>query len=245
MPVAINIFAKPIIYPGWYEFMFYSVDLKSFAMYAVSLSLLLSMVGCGGERMSVKPRVALDDYGALERSVFHETNVLRRDPRAYADVLKGMAARMRGNIYHPENETVAIVTREGKSAVMEAIAVLEGQSPLTTLTWSDELAALARAHVEDTGAKGLTGHDSSGGSSFPERVAALADKERFSFTAENIAYGLNRGREVVAQLFVDDGVPSRGHRDNLLTEKLKYSGVGCGYHREFQHMCVAIYADGL
>ena len=34
---------------------------------------------------------------------------------------------------------------------------------------------------------------------------------------ENIAYGTTGGEAVVIALFIDDGVPSRGHRTNIFS----------------------------
>jgi uncharacterized protein YkwD len=42
----------------------------------------------------------------------------------------------------------------------------------------------------------------------------------------------------VIGLLVDDGVASRGHRQNLLNPVFKYAGVGCGRHATYKEMCV-------
>lgn len=206
--------------------------------------IVLTVTGCTGSVAPGEGEEKQGGYSALERAVLVETNRLRKDPVAYTSILESMARRMKGNVYYQEGSSVGIITNEGKSAVTEAVGVMKGQSPLSTLAWSEELAKLAREHVKDTGGKGLLGHESSRGSSFSDRVGSVADRLRFDYTAENISYGLDNGREVVAQLFIDDGVPGRGHRKNMLTKKLKYAGVGCGYHRQYRTMCVIIYANG-
>lgn len=206
--------------------------------------IILAVSGCTGSVAPGKGAEKPGGYSALERAVLVETNRLRKDPVAYTSVLESMSRRMKGDVYYQEGSNVGIITNEGKGAVTEAIGVMKRQSPLSSLKWSEELAKLAREHVKDTGQKGLLGHESSRGKSFSDRVGAVADRLRFDYTAENISYGPDDGQEVVAQLFIDDGVPSRGHRKNMLTKKLKYAGVGCGYHRQFRTMCVIIYANG-
>ncbi len=208
---------------------------------AVALSLVF-LSGCGSSNTAVRPSIDEDQYERLARHVFNETNKLRSAPGAYVKVLKDITGRMSGDVYYPLDSKVGVVTNEGPSAVNEAIAVLRKQKALGKLTWSDELAVLARAHVDDTGEKGLVGHESSAGRSFSERVASVIVRDKFSAGAENIAYGYSNGRDVVSQLFVDDGVPDRGHRTNLLKRQLSHTGVACGYHSRYGHMCVAIYA---
>ena len=60
--------------------------------------------------------------------------------------------------------------------------------------------------------------------------------------AENIAYGENPARDVVIQLLVDDGVPDRGHRNNILAGNWGVEGVACGSHRDYRQICVMNYA---
>jgi uncharacterized protein YkwD len=49
---------------------------------------------------------------------------------------------------------------------------------------------------------------------------------------------------VVIGLLVDDGVPSRGHRHNILSADARFAGVGCGHHTEYGTMCVIDFAGG-
>jgi uncharacterized protein YkwD len=53
-----------------------------------------------------------------------------------------------------------------------------------------------------------------------------------------IAYGPVDAIDAVRQLIVDDGVQDRGHRVIIFSPELKFAGVSCGKHPEFQTMCV-------
>jgi uncharacterized protein YkwD len=60
---------------------------------------------------------------------------------------------------------------------------------------------------------------------------------------ENIDYGSRNPRNVVLSLLIDDGVASRGHRDNILREDISLAGVASGYHRTYGVMCVIDYLE--
>jgi uncharacterized protein YkwD len=64
---------------------------------------------------------------------------------------------------------------------------------------------------------------------------------------EAISYGpyrIDRGRDVIAQLLVDDGVPGRGHRKTIFDTDYRLAGVSCGSHPLFATTCVIDFAGG-
>ena len=80
------------------------------------------------------------------------------------------------------------------------------------------------------------GHSSSDGTSMSDRLLKFGVFG--GLCSENISYGPNDGWDIVKGLFIDDGVPSRGHRHNLFNPNVKVIGVGCGTHKVYRNMCV-------
>jgi uncharacterized protein YkwD len=101
------------------------------------------------------------------------------------------------------------------------------------------LSLAARDHTRDQGKTGAIGHAGSDGST---PVTRAARHGRGSYVGENIAYATGSGREIVVDLLIDDGVPSRGHRQNILREHYRQAGVSIGAHRHYGAMCVIDYA---
>lgn len=71
---------------------------------------------------------------------------------------------------------------------------------------------------------GKTGHDRSAACKLPQRNA---------YWAENCDYGMATGRDVIAHLLIDEGVPSLGHRENCLNPRLSFLGVGQTTHPKY------------
>jgi len=44
---------------------------------------------------------------------------------------------------------------------------------------------------------------------------------------------------------VDDGVPSRGHRTNMMNPAFKCVGIGCAVHKVYDVMVCLDYAGGM
>jgi len=110
----------------------------------------------------------------------------------------------------------------------EAIGVLKAIKGLPLFKTSPGLCQAAKDHVNDQGPKGGFGHRRSDGS---------------QFWGENISYGKDTAEEIVIQWLIDDGVPDRIHRKNLLNPYYRYIGVGCGYHSRYNIMGVMDVAE--
>ena len=177
-----------------------------------------------------------------ELEVIAEINLLRSDPPGYARLrLEPLRVYYHSKLFfHPDRSPVPIQTMEGVAALDECIRVLENTKPLSTLTPCEGLTLAAREMTLEQGATKSTGHTGSSGSTMPERI------ERYGIwnglIAENISYGFNKPRDIIAFLLIDDGVPDRGHRVTLLDWELNRVGVSIGSHRRYKHMCVMEFA---
>ena len=61
---------------------------------------------------------------------------------------------------------------------------------------------------------------------------------------ENIALGTDSADAIVIQMIVDDGIPSRGHRGNVMNEEYHVVGICVGAHSKFKHVCIVDFASG-
>jgi uncharacterized protein YkwD len=69
----------------------------------------------------------------------------------------------------------------------------------------------------------LDTHESSNGTKFSERLAKYFPNKSIS---ENIDFGYSNSLDIVCHLLLDCGVPSLGHRFNIIDQKYKLNTVG-------------------
>jgi len=186
------------------------------------------------------PAAAMDQ--GLAKQVLAEINLSRSAPRSYAGFLRTFRGLFQGKEYLLPGSTTRIRTSEGARAVDEAIRFLSRQKPLPPLGWSEGLAAAAAELAEEQGRSGDTGHEGRRSHGMRERIERHGRWQRE--IAENIGYGPSVAREMVMQLIIDDGVPSRGHRTNIFGAAFTVAGVACGPHPRFGSMCVIDFAGG-
>lgn len=104
------------------------------------------------------------------------------------------------------------------------------QIGLTTLEWNDEIAEIAREHSENMANSKFFSHTDLQGLMVNDRADALGIK-KWRAIGENIAY--NRGYENPAKSAVEKWMQSPAHRENLLNNRWRESGIG-----------IAVTADG-
>jgi uncharacterized protein YkwD len=178
---------------------------------------------------------------AFERAVVQEMSDIRVRPRAYAQYLRERRDCFEGTLWKRPGRT-PLRTDEGLVAYDEALAFLESVRPVGPLRFNEGLARAARLHAQDIGPRGTLEHVGSDGARLSDRLNRLGTWH--GLIAENIGTLEEDPRQVVIQLLVDDGVPSRGHRHNLFNPDLHQAGAGCAPHRDYRVVTVIDYADG-
>jgi uncharacterized protein YkwD len=160
-------------------------------------------------------RVRSASAGDLAPGVLAEINAVREHPGDYAE-------RLRDGPMTP--------------ATREAIAYLERRDPAQPLRFEPGLGASAARHAADLGEHGAFEHTGSDGSSAGERMHRQGVYA--GLLAEEMSAGEGEAADVVRQLIVDEDVPGRAHRNDLLDPFLRLAGVGCAPHPTYGVICV-------
>ena len=177
---------------------------------------------------------AVSDY---DKAMLAELNRIRTDPVGFAaDIRRYYAGMSSGRLFEHNGQRIQMT--EGRPAVDEALAYLQRVSPLAPLDLATCLSAAAGEHAADQARHGGIGHQGSDGSDPSDRAGRYLSGK--AYCGENIAYGDQSPFEVVMALAVDDGVPSRGHRQNLFNDTYRTVGFGHNRHPEYQGVDVML-----
>jgi uncharacterized protein YkwD len=131
------------------------------------------------------------------------------------------------------NETAvkkAVTSFEIERKTFDEINQQRAAVGLQPLTWSDDAAKIARVHSENMANFKFFSHEGLDGSMVNDRADSFG-VSKWRAIAENIAY--NRGYANPIEFVVESWMKSTGHRENILNNRWKESGIG-----------VAITADG-
>jgi len=199
-----------------------------------SLVMVLLWTGLGAQAPA-------DKATAFERAVVQEMSDVRVRPKLYAKLLREFRDCFEGTLWK-RPERVPLRTEEGVAAVDEAIAFLESVRPVGPLRFNEGLARAARLHAQDIGPRGSIEHLGADGSRLSQRLNRLGAWQ--GVISENIGTLEEDPKQVVLQLIIDDGVPGRGHRQNLFNPDLHQAGAGRAAHRDYRVVTVIDYADG-
>jgi uncharacterized protein YkwD len=184
-----------------------------------------------------------DDYALsnLEKAVLDEMNLARTNPSQYASYIEALKKYYKGKSFKQPG-IAAVDTIEGVSALDEAISFLRKARPLPQLQISKGMCLGAKDQSFDQSKSGDVSHQGKDKSFSWDRVARYGNWK--TPVSENIAYDSGTARDIVINLLIDDGVPTRGHRNNIFNSSYLVTGVSCGSHPLFGGMCVCTFAGG-
>jgi uncharacterized protein YkwD len=197
-----------------------------------------SLSGAAGANSSLE----LKEPQSLTEEIVNALNLLRLTPKEFIPFLEEHRSSFIDDLHYIENpETnVRIRTREGIAAVEECISYLQSIEPRIGITGNQLLESSALDHVKDLSAHDKLSHVSSDGSSIQHRI------ERYGtwrgFIGENIDCGNRSAITIVMMLLIDDGDPSRGHRENCLNSNFLEVGAALAPHPSYQCCCVMDFA---
>ena len=186
----------------------------------------------------------VDYLTAIEKDVILEMNKVRTNPKKYAELyIQPRIKNYSGKNYSVPGQ-ITIVTQEGVTAVNSCITALNRASSVGILTPEKGLSLAAKDHAADQSRTGQTGHNGSDRSTPETRMKRHGVFSGSWTLGENIAYGDTTGREIIGSLLIDDGVPNRGHRTNIMNKAFTQTGVGYGTHTQYRTSCTITYANG-
>lgn len=169
-----------------------------------------------------------------------DANYLSQDEK---DVILYMnLARLNGNwfinnIILANNDFTKQFSKKYKNSLIADLKQTKGLKPLYP---SNKLTKAARYHAKDMGKSGKTGHRSSNGTPTFKRIKKYAQG---GYMGENCQYGWSDPIQIVLDLLIDDGIPSVGHRKNILSPNFKYVGVAIEPHKKYRVNCVQDFSD--
>lgn len=176
----------------------------------------------------------------LEKQVILELNKVRSNPKQYAEeYMKDLRASFEGRVFFYPGQ-IPVKTQEGISPLNECIQVLLKTAPMPILNPAEGLAQASAELASDQQKHGGIGHIAKNGSTPQKRIEKYGEWDICS--AEDITYGSFEARQIVIFLLIDDGVPDRAHRKNILNPCFKFAGAAYGTHPSYQSMCVIDYA---
>lgn len=193
-----------------------------------------------GSKEKKPPLPPVIPLSKMPDKVLDEMNKVRKNPQSYLAYLWYYRQTFDGN-QATLSDGAIVVTNEGLIPVNEAIRELNDAAPRERVSISATLSKAAGEHVADLVKNNITGHSSSDGRSFDQRIAKFGVST--GGMAENIVYQSKLPFDIVASMIIDDGTASRSHRKNLLSTKFRKVGIAVGNHPKHGLICVVIFAE--
>ena len=165
---------------------------------------------------------------SIARVIVTVLNSVRNDPASFIPAIDRYRNHVRSFTKDPKALDIA---------VKEIKQRLKKERPLPLLNFQGALYSAAIDMAKDITQYGTIGHIAHDGSDPLVRVKRYG---QMGSLGEAITYGHMTPELIIASFLVDEGTPSRGHRENLLNPTYTMVGVAIGSHPTYGRSCVVV-----
>ncbi|HNX65367.1 MAG TPA: CAP domain-containing protein [Bacteroidales bacterium] len=170
-----------------------------------------------------------------EKEVFRYLNLVRLNGKKFFDSFLDVYMKHNNDLYSEK-------IKSNNSYLISLKKDLSNINGLQPIYPDERLFKAAEYHASDMGKKGTTGHNSSDGTGFFDRMKHFMGTEYY--LSENCSYGYGDALDIVCNLLLDNGIPSLGHRKNILNPEQNMAGVSIRPHTVFETNCVIDFYSG-
>ena len=171
----------------------------------------------------------------FNEGLVNEINMLRTNPKRYANKVAKYCDYFKGKVLKLPGSNAGIKTEEGADAYKEAADFLSQQSRIEPFEPSKGLCKIAEEflnEVQKCDPEDLGNIDM-------EEIIAKHGSFSGNFSRA-MDFGGETPEQVLTNLIVSDGDPSRGQRESLLSTDIKKVGVANGKHNTYRHCTVIV-----
>lgn len=198
------------------------------------------------------------DISEIENNLLIELNNFRIRPKSILNslnmLINNFKLEQNNNIKEKfDSEPTYLLSREGEYtvrstegpyALKECIDVIQNiEGSLQPINLNKNLTKAAKLHLNDISINGTISHEGSDGSNVVQRIEKFCEWE--DVCCENIDFGTKKAINILTNFLIDDGVKSRGHRNNLLNNSIKNIGIAFGTHKKYMFCCVLVFAGNI
>lgn len=148
---------------------------------------------------------------------------LRTRPRIYVETVQPTVETSQPKVETSEPVKKEISIHDLELQAFQLLNQKRVENGLKPVVWNDEIAKIARVHSQNMATYNFFSHQGLDGLTVDKRADAFG-LSNWRKIGENIAY--NRGYKDPVEFAVIRWMQSESHRDNLLSDKWKESGVG-------------------
>ena len=149
-----------------------------------------------------------ESYTFAENYVLYYLNKVRMNPKLFAE------------------QYILPYVEQSKYA-KEVFDKMQHVAPLPPIKVCGFLSQAASFHSIDLGETGNVGHNSSNGDTFKVRIDKFC---KYSYCGENISYGVYEPASIIVSQLIDEGLPSKNNRFNLLNGMFDSIGISQKKH---------------